>query len=671
MENVGSFKDDRGSIGMSKVIEESPLQAGRDAAARHAWREAFDLLTRADGSGDLTADDLMALGEAAWWIGKLDDCIAARERACARYIDDGNIAAAAVTALAIAQDYSSKLDHSIAAGWFGRAMRLLEDEPESAAHGHLSVMEGMAALGSDDHDAALEAARRTLDLGTKYADRDLLAFGLLLEGTALVGKGEVEEGLARVDEATVAAVSGELKPYSTGIIYCIAITITARIADYDRAGQWTEASKRWCERQSIAGFPGICRVHRAEIMRLRGSWAEAEQEARRALSELQNFNLEFAGHGFYELGEVRFHMGDLEGAADAFRQAHELGHEPQPGLALLRLAEGNPKAARAGIERALTGSASDRVKRARLLPAHIEILLTEGDVEAAERSVMELEEIVAVYDSNVLQATSLLARGSLQLAEGNAVEAVATLQRSFRLWRGADLPYEAARARMLLSIALNQYGDDDGAAMELGAAKSAFEKLGAVLDLRKAAELLGQEIGDGVPRTSVPGERTIKTFMFTDIVSSTNLVEALGDEAWEHLLSWHDQTLSKLFMVHCGEEVKHIGDGFFVAFDDPNEAVDCAVDIQKRLAAHRKEHGFAPRVRIGLHSAEATRKGRDYGGRGVHEAARIGALAQGGEILASKSVIKAASIRFPVSELRSVELKGVSEPVEVATIDAG
>jgi class 3 adenylate cyclase len=169
----------------------------------------------------------------------------------------------------------------------------------------------------------------------------------------------------------------------------------------------------------------------------------------------------------------------------------------------------------------------------------------------------------------------------------------------------------------------------------------------------------------------MPGQRVVKTFMFTDIVGSTNLVEAIGDEAWEGVLGWHDQTLRKLFTTHCGEEVKQVGDGFFVAFDNPFEAVECAVGIQRRLDQHRKEHGFAPQVRIGLHAVEATRKGQDYGGKGVHEAARIGALAGPGEILASSDVISAARARFPVSEARVAELKGVSEPIEVASIDPG
>jgi class 3 adenylate cyclase len=169
----------------------------------------------------------------------------------------------------------------------------------------------------------------------------------------------------------------------------------------------------------------------------------------------------------------------------------------------------------------------------------------------------------------------------------------------------------------------------------------------------------------------MPGTRETKTFMFTDIVSSTNLVEAMGDEAWERLLDWHNETLRLLFMAHCGAEIQQTGDGFFVAFETPHDAVECAVDIQQRLAEHRKAHGFAPQVRIGLHSVEATRKGQDYQGRGVHEAARIGALAGPGEVLATSDVIAAAKARFPVSESRTVELKGVSEPMTVASIDPG
>jgi class 3 adenylate cyclase len=654
---------------MNQVMEESPLQAGRAAIDRHAWREAFDLLTEADKTERLTSDDLMSLAEAAWWQGHLEESIAAKERAYAGYSETGDCAKAAICALLIAQDYSAKLAPSIGAGWFNRAERLLEKEPESAAHGFLAFMNSLGAEAGGDLDLALSHAERTLDIGTRYGDRDLQGYGLLMRGRILVLKAQVKEGLALLDEATVAAVSGEIGPLATGIIYCMAITTTASLADYTRASEWTEASKRWCERQSISGFPGVCRVHRAEIMRLRGSWAEAEQETRRALIELEKFNLEHAAEGFYELGEVRLRIGDLAEAEDAFRQAHELGRPPFPGLPLLRLAQGKADIAASSMKRGLEDPHFDRLGRCRLLPAEVEIAVAVEDVDRAREAVEELEATVRDFNSAPLRASALLARGTLQLAEGDFGAAVSTLRKSWRMWKKADLPYEAARARLSLGVALRADGDEDAAVMEIQAARSAFERLGAVIDLRGATESLGEQAQKHLPKASVPGVRVEKTFMFTDIVSSTNLVEVIGDEAWESLLSWHDQTLRKLFVSHCGEEVKQIGDGFFVAFDHGADAMECAVQIQRRFREHRKEHGFAPQVRIGLHRAEATRKGQDYGGRGVHTAARVGALAQGGEILATTQVIESGSRhRFPVSERRSVMLKGVSEPAEIVSV---
>ncbi|MGH2701089.1 MAG: adenylate/guanylate cyclase domain-containing protein [Actinomycetota bacterium] len=650
-------------------MAEAPLQAGRDAIERHAWREAFDLLTEADKAERLTPDDLMGLGEAAWWLGQLDESIAAKERAYTGYSESGDRSKAAISALLIAQDYSAKLAPSIGAGWFNRAERLLENEPESPAHGFLAFMNSVGAEDAGDLDLALSHAERTLDIGTRYGDRDLQGYGLLLRGRILVLQGHVEEGLALLDEATVAAVNGEIGPLATGIIYCMAITTTAALADYTRASQWTEASKRWCERQSISGFPGVCRVHRAEIMRLRGSWAEAEREARRALTELEKFNLDYAAEGFYELGEVRLRIGDLPEAEDAFRQAHELGRPPYPGLPLLWLVQGKADIAASSIRRGLEDPHFDRLGRCRLLPAEVEIALAVKDVDRARAAVEELETTVNDFNSAPLRASALCARGALQLAEADTRAAVSTLRRGWRMWKEADLPYEAAQARMMLGAALRADGDEEAAVMEIRAARSAFERLGAIVDLRTATESLGEQAQNDLPKAPVPGVRVVKTFMFTDIVSSTNLVEAMGDEAWESLLGWHDQTLRKLFTNHCGEEVKQIGDGFFVAFDEATDAMECAVQIQHQLGQHRKQHGFAPQVRIGLHQAEATRKGQDYGGKGVHTAARIGALAQGGEILASTQVIENASRhRFPVSERRSVSLKGVSEPAEVVSV---
>ena len=164
-----------------------------------------------------------------------------------------------------------------------------------------------------------------------------------------------------------------------------------------------------------------------------------------------------------------------------------------------------------------------------------------------------------------------------------------------------------------------------------------------------------------------PPRRVVKTFMFTDIVRSTNLVEALGDEAWEALLRWHDQALREQFAAHEGEEVVATGDGFFIGFDSPEAALACAVAIQRRLAEQRRQQGFAPQIRIGLHASDATQVGGNFRGKGVHEAARIASLADGGEIVASRET--AAGSRFPTSEPREVVLKGISEAIDIVSVD--
>ncbi|MCH7838094.1 MAG: hypothetical protein IIC26_06250 [Chloroflexi bacterium] len=505
--------------------------------------------------------------------------------------------------------------------------------------------------------------------GNRHGDRDLQALGLEKQGAALVAKGQVTEGLALLDEAMAAAVSGELGSWATGVAYCQLIGTCSSLVDYQRASEWTEALRRWCDRQSIVGFPGICRVHRAEIMRLRGAWAEAEKDARFACDELQRLGSgASAGAAFRELGEIRLRVGDHAAAEEAFRQAHELGLEPQPGLSLLRLAESKVDAAATMIKRALADESLDRLARARLLPAQVEIAIAAGKLETARPATEELEAIAETYGSLALKANAVCSRGALQLAEGDGAASCESLRRGWRLWQEVDAPYEAAQARMLLAQAYRAEGDNEAATLELQSALSTFERLGAVPDARRAAELLGTDTQPG-GRGPASGRRATKTFMFTDIVKSTDLTEAMGDEAWEDVLRWHDETLRSCLAKHAGEEVKHGGDGFFVAFDAPAGAIECAVAIQRTLADHRREQGFAPQVRIGLHTAAATLRGRDYSGTGVNQAARIAALADGGEILASQETLATEPVHFPVSEPRTVSLKGISKPVEVAAIE--
>jgi class 3 adenylate cyclase len=644
------------------VVTEDPLQAGRVAAQRHAWREAFDLLTEADAKESLAADDLATLGEAAWWIGRNEACMGARERAFAGYLEAGDSTGGARMAISLARDHKVRLESGIYRGWLLRAERLLAGQPESPEHGWLLRIQASQAAGDGDMERALQLIGEALDIGMRTGNRDLQAISLHDQGEYMVRVGRIEEGLAMADEATVAAVGGELGPWATGIVYCNTISLSDALADYRRAGEWTEASIRWCERQSIAGFPGICRVHRADVIRLRGHWVEAEREARQACSELEDAGLlMFAGEGFYEIGAIRLRMGDLEAAEDAFRQAHEKGRDPQPGLALLRLYQGKVDAAKSSIRRAVDETIG-RLERAKLLPAGVEIAVAAGELEAARTATEELESIAEEFRSPALHAEAAMCRGAIQLADGDPAAACKSLKRSWQLWQEVDAPYEAARARTLLGRAYREQGDEEAAVLELQTARAGFERLGAALDLRLVAELLGPDAAARAPRVT-------RTFMFTDIVRSTNLVEAMGDEAWEDLLRWHDRTLRSLFSEHGGEEIDHAGDGFFVAFESPRAAAECAVAVQRTLAEHRQSHGFSPQVRIGLHAAEATQLGDDYRGRGVHVAARVGALAQAGEIVATTETLDGDGAPFTVCDPRAVTLKGISEPVEVVTVE--
>jgi class 3 adenylate cyclase len=366
-------------------------------------------------------------------------------------------------------------------------------------------------------------------------------------------------------------------------------------------------------------------------------------------------------------------MGDLEGAAEAFDLAYEYGHDAQPGLALLQLARGEVDDARRSIDRALaaaagTGGAADRATRGRLLPAAVDVALASKDLEAARRAVEELEAIATDFERPLFQAGALTARGELLLGEDNAAEASPVLGQSWRLWQTTDLPYESARARFRYAEALAAEGDTSAARRDLLAARSAFERLGATLDLQRVDALLGAESA-AAPQTR-PAERVTRTFMFTDIVGSTDLVGLIGDEAWSEILRWHDRELRSAIAEHAGSEIDHTGDGFFVAFERPADAIEAAVDIQRRLVRHRRDHGFAPWVRIGLHTAEATRKGRNFTGQGVHVAARVGAAAAKEEILVTRTAVDGAGrMRFHLSEPRSVTLKGVRDPIEVQAVD--
>jgi class 3 adenylate cyclase len=634
----------------------------RRALEEHAWQDAYEGLVSLRDRQDLSGEDWQRLGEAAWWSAHPDESLEAFERAFATYSSEGNPRRAAAVAIRLAHEHADRMELSLWNAWLQRAVRLLADQPECVERGYLEMSLVRSSFDRGAVEEASEHASRAQEIGARFDDPDLVAFGQVMQGAAMVFSGEVERGLGLVDEGTLAAVGGELTPYAAGSIYCITITVCRSVADYRRAAEWTTAAAGWCERQAITGFPGVCRVQRAEIMRLRGKFSEAEDEARQALTELTAFGrLPQAGAGSNEIGEVRLRLGDLDGAEEAFRMAHQLGHEPHPGLALVHLARGRTEAARASIATAL-GDAIDPLDRARLLAAKAEIALVAHDVTEARAAADELGRIASSLESPVLHAMSQQTNGATLTAEDDATAAIAELRKALRAWTEADAPFEAAQTRRSLALAHRLTGDEASAILELQVAKESFASLGARREADRCDELLRAAGMDAA------GRRVTRTFLFTDIVGSTDLIGTIGDEAWNDVLSWHDDTLSTVIGSHGGTVVRTTGDGFFASFGDAGAALDCAIAIQRRLAEHRRRHGFAPQVRIGVHAAEATAVADDYAGLGVHEAARVGALAEGGEILATTSTVTAAAMHVAAGEEREVSLKGLPHPVRVVSI---
>ncbi|HET7169646.1 MAG TPA: adenylate/guanylate cyclase domain-containing protein [Candidatus Limnocylindrales bacterium] len=640
-----------------------PLAAGRDALQRHAWTEAFELLSEADRRTTLSAAGLESLALAAFFAAHADAELAVKERAFKAHEAEGNSLRAAYTALDVARTYGYAGKHSIAAAWTRRAERIVGDEGESYVHGYLNLVRSEVAAASGDVDLALRLAERAVAIGDGAADADLRAYALTNLGALKVAAGSTSEGFAMMEEASIAAVNGELSPFTTGVTACRMIGLCRDLTDYRRASEWIEATEKYCDRQSLSGFPGICRIHRAEVTAVGGAWERAERELERATVELAAYNATPPqADGYYALGDIRRLKGDFEGAEAALREAHARGRSPQPALALVRLAEGRIKAALSAIAAAVEDQTWDQWARARLLPAQVEIAIAAGDVAMARLAVDELGRIVAGYPSPALESGRQVALGRVLLAEGDAHAAIRELQAAIKGWRDVGAPYEVARARMVLSEALHAVGDDDDADLELRAALDAFQRLGARTDVGIAE----RSVRDADLRRSGP-QVTRRSFMFTDIVGSTNLAEALGDQAWERVLHWHDGALRSLVAHASGELVNSTGDGFFVAFGEARAAIDCAIAIQRALDEHRATTGFAPSVRIGLHTAEATQRGSDYSGVGVHVAARVAALAAGGEILATTETLREAG-DVPASAVREAAIRGVTGPVGVASI---
>jgi class 3 adenylate cyclase len=636
---------------MAQVIED-PIAAGREAVRRRAWKEAYDLLSSADA--ELSAEDVEQLADAAFWSVRLDEALTLRERAYKAHLDEGNRLRAGGLAIRLALDYLSKGNGPLFNGWLAKGERLLADEPESREHGRAALVRALSAQWVGKLDESLALAEQAYELGDRYADADLQALALVLQGSALVYLGELDRGLALLDEASTSALTGELDPFSSTVVYCVTISSSQGIGDFERARQWTEAANKWCDVENTHGFPGACRIHRSEILWLGGHWEQAEREAVNACAELESYNTVTTGAGYYQIGEIHRRRGDFAKAEEAYQKAFELGREPQPGQALLRLAQGKADAAVAALRRSLGDDGTDPVSRARRLPAQIEVSLAVGDVGSARAAAEELEEITERF--RVSGERTPLLDGPLQVslariaAADDDWEASETAARAaLGIWTRVDAPYEKAEARVRLGMAYEHRGDVEGARSEYEVAKQTFERLGAVLDAQRTMELLAEDAAT-------------RTFLFTDIVASTEHLVKLGEEKWNELLDRHDGLLDAAIRDQGGSVIKHTGDGFFAAFATPAAAVEAAVQIQRAVEGEE----FA--VRIGVHSGEALKRGTDYTGRGVNVAARIGALAGAGEILVSTETLEGTRVAHGLSSQRTEELKGFDEPVPIAAV---
>ena len=368
--------------------------------------------------------------------------------------------------------------------WVARGERLI-DCRDCAERGYLQLPVMEMVLRGGDGARAFEMAVDASALGERYGEPDLVASARHLQGRAAIKLGRVSQGVKLLDETMLSVVAGELSPIITGLMYCSIIDACRAAYELNRAREWTSAMSRWCDRQGgMLAFTDACFVHRAEIMCLQGAWADAGDEMRRVCERSEHCDRPPSGSAFYQHGEVHRLRGEAALAEDCYRAASRRGRDPQPGLALLRLAQGRADASAAAIRR-LVGATGDRAARGRILPAHFEIMLAIGDLEEAQRACEELEALCTVFETEVVHAQATQARGALCVRSGEAQAALRHLRESFQRWERLAAPYEAARVRVLIAEACAALGDEEASTLERDAARFTFEQLGAKFDLER------------------------------------------------------------------------------------------------------------------------------------------------------------------------------------------
>lgn len=466
---------------MAQVDPAVELASGRAAYQRRAWRDAYQHLSVAGREGSLGAEDLDRLARAAYLTGHVDAASDTWERTHHAFLDRGEIPSAVRCAFWLGLTLVERGEHARAGGWLGRAQHLLDTAGlDCVEQGYLRLPMALQVLEAGDPEAAYRSFVEVTEVADRFGDADLRALGRLGQGRSLVNQGQVARGVAMMDEAMVAITTGEVSPMAAGIVYCTMVIVCRAVFDLRRMQEWTAVLSRWCAtQQDLKPYRGQCLVHRSEIMQLRGEWADAMDEVQQACQHLSDPPGDpVLGMALYQQAELLRLRGEYARAEANYRAAGGCGHPTQPGLALLRFAQGRLADAAAALQPTVA-AAEGPVERARVLSAYVEITLAAGEVDAARAAADGLAEIAAAFDSAYLRAVVDYAQGSVLLADGDAEAACAALRRTWVAWHELEAPYEAALVRLQMTRACRQLGDYDTADMELDAARRVFEQLGA------------------------------------------------------------------------------------------------------------------------------------------------------------------------------------------------
>ena len=478
--------------------ESDALDRGRQAFASGRWRSAYDTLSAADRHKALRAPDLDCLATAAYLIGQDAAAVDGWTRAFNEYLAAQEAPRAARRAFWIVLALLAVGEWPRASGWLSTAQRCLDagstDCPE---RGLLQVLAARRHLKEGNVSAAHEASAHAAELAARFDDVDLKVFAWLSQGLAAARRGDANAAAARFDEVMVTMTMAGASPIAMGIVYCAIIEACYEILDLARAREWTRALTDWCASQpDLVPFRGHCLVYRAETMRLSGSWSEAIEAIADVRTRVEQDAAPAArgypiGSACYELGELHRMRGEFAAAETAYRQAHEHGRSPEPGLALLRLSQRRITVAEAAIRVALD-EPRPRFKRAQVLAACVEIMMAAGDLAGARAAVDELTALAATIDAPYLRAVAGHARGAMLLADNDPRAAIGALRRAWTEWQTIEAPYDAARVRLSIALCCRQLGDDQGAGMELEAARAVFRRLGAAPDLARVDGLLAR-----------------------------------------------------------------------------------------------------------------------------------------------------------------------------------